>query len=125
VNQAAGVDACRVIAARLFCSACHSAVKLLAASGKRPHPLPGTGMTGSSLSSMDQAQIVRICLPEQAPKNRNARLSADLARVVAEGRGRSVTDWSAFRLGGRGWFSPANAVGLAREAVRGWRSGRW
>jgi len=23
-------------------------------------------MTGSSLSSMDQAQIVRICLPEQA-----------------------------------------------------------
>jgi hypothetical protein len=38
----------------------------LAASGKRPDPLPGTGMTESSLSSIDQAQVVRICLPEQA-----------------------------------------------------------
>jgi hypothetical protein len=65
LNQAAGVDARRAITARLSCSTCHRVVKL-AASGKRPHPLPGTGMTESSLSSMGQAQVVQICLPEQA-----------------------------------------------------------
>ena len=32
---------------------------------------------------MDQAQIVRICLPEQAPRNRHARLSRALAYRVS------------------------------------------
>jgi hypothetical protein len=65
LNEAAGVDAGRAITARLSRGACHSVVKL-AASGERPHPVPGTGMTESSLWSIDQAQIVRICRPEQA-----------------------------------------------------------